>query len=176
MAPPPGPTIRRLTTHDDLDAFGAVLVRAYRALPGHPSDGGYDEHLRDVGSRVATDVVLGAFVDGRPAGCVTFVADASSPHAEGLVEGESSFRMLAVDPERGGAGIGAALVRRCLALAAERGSHGVFVSSGDWMSTAHRLYERLGFVRAPERDWSPGGGVRLLGFRRPVGGEDATGA
>ena len=30
------------------------------------------------------------------------------------------------------------------------------------MRTAHRLYERAGFVRLPERDWSPVPGVNLL--------------
>jgi hypothetical protein len=33
------------------------------------------------------------------------------------------------------------------------------------MTVAHRLYEDVGFVRVPERDWSPGSGVELLGFR-----------
>ena len=42
------------------------------------------------------------------------------------------------------------------------------------MTAAHRLYERLGFVRAPERDWSP---VRDLDplwvFTRELGQETA---
>ena len=33
---------------------------------------------------------------------------------------------------------------------------------------AHRLYERLGFVRAPGRDWTPVPGVDLWAFERPV--------
>ena len=32
------------------------------------------------------------------------------------------------------------------------------------MRAAHRLYERAGFARAPERDWSPVAGVELLAF------------
>jgi hypothetical protein len=30
---------------------------------------------------------------------------------------------------------------------------------------AHRLYQRLGFVRCPERDWSPLPGVELVVYR-----------
>jgi hypothetical protein len=30
---------------------------------------------------------------------------------------------------------------------------------------AHRLYERLGFRRAPERDWAPRRGIDLIGFQ-----------
>jgi hypothetical protein len=29
------------------------------------------------------------------------------------------------------------------------------------MHTAHRLYERLGFSRLPERDWTPVPGITL---------------
>ncbi len=32
------------------------------------------------------------------------------------------------------------------------------------MRAAHRIYERLGFTRDPERDWSPLPGVELLAF------------
>ena len=33
------------------------------------------------------------------------------------------------------------------------------------MTDAHRVYGRLGFLRAPEDDWSPVPGVDLLAFR-----------
>ena len=33
------------------------------------------------------------------------------------------------------------------------------------MAAAHRLYERLGFGRGPERDWQPLPGVVLITFR-----------
>ena len=32
------------------------------------------------------------------------------------------------------------------------------------MTVAHRVYERLGFVRAPERDWEPVPGVHLIAY------------
>jgi hypothetical protein len=36
------------------------------------------------------------------------------------------------------------------------------LSTDPLMTTAHRLYERLGFTRLPERDWSPVPGAELL--------------
>ncbi|SJN19146.1 hypothetical protein FM114_01830 [Luteococcus japonicus LSP_Lj1] len=33
------------------------------------------------------------------------------------------------------------------------------------MTSAHRLYRSLGFVRAPELDWSPRHDVHLIAFR-----------
>jgi hypothetical protein len=36
------------------------------------------------------------------------------------------------------------------------------------MAAAHRLYERLGFTRLPERDWAPLPGVNLMAYWMPV--------
>ena len=40
----------------------------------------------------------------------------------------------------------------------------VVLSSADYMKPAHRIYERLGFTRVPDRDWSPRPGVDLYAF------------
>ena len=160
--------IRALTEDDDLDAFGRIVLGSYLALPDMPREPDYEAELADVAARVGNGVVLGAFLGETPAGCVTFVADASSPYAEALLPGESSFRMLAVDTAAQGRGIGEALTRRCLADAAEIGSVAMFIYSGSWMHTAHRLYLRLGFEFVPERDWRVDPGIHLLAMRRSL--------
>uniref|UniRef100_UPI0035653628 GNAT family N-acetyltransferase n=1 Tax=Nocardioides sp. TaxID=35761 RepID=UPI0035653628 len=57
-----------------------------------------------------------------------------------------------------------ALVRHVLDRAREAGSSRVVLSTLAEMSAAHRLYERLGFRRAPERDWSPREGIDLVAY------------
>jgi hypothetical protein len=37
------------------------------------------------------------------------------------------------------------------------------------MKSAQRLYERLGFRRDPDHDWSPGDGILLLGYVLDLG-------
>ncbi|MGQ4445355.1 GNAT family N-acetyltransferase, partial [Streptomyces violaceoruber] len=70
--------------------------------------------------------------------------------------GEAEIRMLAVAREARGRGAGEALVRACADRArAVPGCTGVVLSTQAAMRTAHRLYERLGFVRTPDRDWNP---------------------
>ncbi|MGH3362796.1 MAG: GNAT family N-acetyltransferase, partial [Nocardioides sp.] len=59
-------------------------------------------------------------------------------------------------------------VRHVLDTARAAGSRAVAMSSLDEMAAAHRVYERLGFVREPDRDWSPVPGVRLIAFRKPL--------
>ncbi len=160
--------IRTLTEDDDLDTFGQIVLDSYLALPDMPSEPDYEAELVDVASRVRDGVVLGAFSGQTPAGCVTFVADASSPHAEGLLPGESSFRMLGVDTAAQGRGIGEALTRHCLDDATRIGSSAVFIYTGTWMHTAHRLYRRLGFEFVPDRDWVLDPTIHLLGMRRSL--------
>ena len=158
--------LRPLTSDDDLDTFGRIVLESNLAQPDTPRDPDYEAELADVAARVRDGVVFGAFLDGAPAGCVTFVADASSSHAEGLLPGESSFRMLAVDTAAQGRGVGEALVRRCLDEATRVGSTAVFIYTGTWMHPAHRLYRRLDFEFVPERDWAYDPTLHLLAMRR----------
>ena len=62
-------------------------------------------------------------------------------------------------------GVGEALTRLVVDRFVELGAHAVVLSSLGEMAAAHRVYTRLGFVRLPERDWSPVPGVELVAFR-----------
>ena len=61
--------------------------------------------------------------------------------------------------------MGQALVEFLLNRYRERGYRGVVLSTLAEMSAAHRVYEGMGFRRAPELDWSPLAGVSLIAFR-----------
>jgi len=74
---------------------------------------------------------------------------------------EAAFRMLVVDPAARGQGVGEALVRTCLDRARAAGLRRMVLSTGSRMRAAHRLYERMGFTRLPERDWTPVPGIDL---------------
>ena len=81
---------------------------------------------------------------------------------------EAAFRMLVVDPATRGRGIGELLVRACLDRARAAGKRRMVLSTDPRMTAAHRLYERLGFARLPERDWSPLPGVQLMAYAREL--------
>jgi ribosomal protein S18 acetylase RimI-like enzyme len=81
---------------------------------------------------------------------------------------EAGFRMLVVDRAARGRGIGELLVTACLDRAREAGKRRMVISTDRRMTTAHRLYERLGFSRLPERDWVPLPGVELLVYAREL--------
>jgi ribosomal protein S18 acetylase RimI-like enzyme len=139
-------------------ALGELCVRAYRAI-GSVSDR-YAAALRDVSARAQTARILVAADGGPPLGCVTLIlGDGPWREVSGPDEGE--FRMLAVDPAAQSRGVGEALVRACVDATRAAGRRRVVISSAGDMLAAHRLYERLGFTRAPARDWSPVPEVKL---------------
>lgn len=156
---------------DDVDLqqqLGGITVATYRALiPGIDEDG-YALELADVARRVKAAVVLVALDGNVVLGGVTHVPDEHNPFAEIAVANAASIRMLAVDPGAQGRGVGESLVRACLARAESDGRAEVVLHSTTAMTTAHRLYLRLGFRRAEELDWCPEPDLLLMGFRRAV--------
>jgi len=148
-------------------AVGDVCVAAYASFSGSSSMG-YVDQLRDVARRAAAaEVLVAADPGGRVLGTVTFVPD-GGPLGEIATPNETEFRMLAVDPAAQGRGVGAALLERVVEASRRPGKDGIVCSSLPSMRSAHRLYARAGFTRAPERDWSPVSGVDLLSFVRAL--------
>ncbi|KMS73832.1 acetyltransferase [Streptomyces viridochromogenes] len=142
---------------DEYDALGDITARAY-LQDGLLDFGERDEYLgelRDVATRAAAAQVLVAVGQGRLLGGVTFVPS-GGPMADIARSGEAEIRMLAVDHAARGRGVGEALVRACVDRARATEACGrIVLSTQRTMHSAHRIYERLGFVRTPERDWNP---------------------
>ncbi|WCN80647.1 GNAT family N-acetyltransferase [Micromonospora sp. LH3U1] len=151
----------------DFPAVARLTVAAYEADGQLKGEHGYGDVLADVSTRASSGDVLVAVDEVTDAvlGSVTFVLP-GTPFAELAGPGEAEFRMLAVDPGAQGRGVGAALAGACVDRAAELGCTAVVICVRAGMAdSAHRLYARLGFVRSPEKDWSPLTGVDLLGLR-----------
>jgi ribosomal protein S18 acetylase RimI-like enzyme len=157
----------RAARPEEYPAIGALSIDAYHA-DGQLHEA-YKRFLIDVEARSRHGAVLVAVDEptGTVLGTATFVLP-GSPLAEMSAEGEAEFRTLAVAPGAQGRGVGAALVGACLDRAGELGCRAVVICTRDIALTAQRLYDRLGFARVPERDWSPMPGVTLLALRREL--------
>ena len=159
------PTTVRRAAPSDHAAVAELTASVYRGEGFSSAD--YEPALRDVGSRAASATVLVGEVGGDLVGAVT-VATRGGEWAEQSVPGEAVIRMLVVGAGARGNGTGEALVRACLDLAREDGCTLVRLSSQEDMTAAHRLYERLGFVRTPSFDWSPVPGLFLRTYALPL--------
>lgn len=151
----------------ELAEVGELTVAAYVADGFVGADDGYVHLLRDAVTRAReAEVYVAELADhpGEIAGTVTYCPQ-GSPWCELAQPGDGEFRMLAVTPAARRRGVAEALVSVCVERARELGCSAVVLSSLPVQESAHRLYERLGFRRTPDRDWSPEKNVDLLAFR-----------
>lgn len=73
-------------------------------------------------------------------------------------------RLLAVAPAARGQGVGAALMQECVQRARQSGERALALHTADVRNAAMRLYERMGFHRAPELDFEPAPGFTAKGY------------
>jgi ribosomal protein S18 acetylase RimI-like enzyme len=152
---------------EEYGRIGELTAAVYVAGGYISPNGTYIRLLRDAAARAHDAELIVAVQGGEPAGTVTYCPH-GSPWAQLTARGEAEFRMLAVTPAARGLGLGEALVRRCIARAREDRCTMLRLSTEPVMHAAHRIYQRLGFARTPERDWYPEPGSRLLTYARSL--------
>jgi len=160
-----GVSIRLLAPDDDAAAIGEMTVASYLTNEGD-TDTGYHAELRRVARRARHCPVLVAVDDasGAIVGTVTYVPGPDNPFAELERGDEAGFRMLAVAPGAQGRGIGRALAAACVDRARAEGRGGLAIFTRPTARPAHALYDSMGFVRDPERDWEFEPGEWLWAF------------
>ncbi|MFD4429850.1 GNAT family N-acetyltransferase [Nocardia sp. NPDC058497] len=161
----PGTGLEIRTAHpSEYDAISALTVDVYVGDGYVSPEDDYVTELADVAHRATEAQVLVAVDDDEIAGSLT-VAKPGTRYAEIARPGELEFRMLAVAKRSRGLGAGTALVRAVVAEARAGGYEAVALTTMATMVDAHRIYERLGFVAVPERNWSPHDGLPLYVMR-----------
>jgi ribosomal protein S18 acetylase RimI-like enzyme len=150
----------------DFPRIAELTVGVY--VDGGLASPGYAPELADVAGRAdRADLLVVRDRAGAVVGSVALVLTGDFGNITAS-EDESAFRMLVVDPAVQGQGVGELLVTTCLDRARAAGKRRMVISTDPLMTAAHRLYERLGFTRLPERDWSPEPGIELLVYAREL--------
>jgi ribosomal protein S18 acetylase RimI-like enzyme len=167
LSPGYAPELRALGTQGDgtvlvavpengtsADPAGGPGAGSAAAAAGRSGDGGAGAGGGDGAAAIAGTIML-----------VTW------PLAGELVGGpdEAEIRALAVAPGVQHGGVGTGLLLTALNWAELAGARRVVLSTLPEMRAAHRLYERNGFRRLPDRDWSPRPGVQLLAYVLELG-------
>lgn len=86
-----------------------------------------------------------------------------------MSEEEPEVRLLAVAPAARGRGVGRALMEDCVRRTRGEGHSALRLHTSDMMKAATRLYTQMGFVRAPDLDFSPMEGALVKGYRLYLG-------
>ena len=159
-----GGVVVRPVRPGEYEAVGDLTVAAYTTIDGFSPGERYAATLRDVAGRTETaEVIVAADGEGRILGGVTFVPGLG-PLAEFEGADESGMRMLAVDPELQGRGIGRLLAEACIERAQATGRSRLVLHTTGSMAAAPRLYRGRGFSRTPGRDLRTPGGMLLEAY------------
>jgi ribosomal protein S18 acetylase RimI-like enzyme len=136
------------TLHAANAEFEPVLPEAfYRA---------YLANVLDVRSRlVESELYVATESERRIVGTITLYPDASR-ESWGWPSGCSGIRAVAVEPSARGLGIGRLLAEHCIERSRALGARSVSLHTAPFMEAAIRMYERLGFRRAPKFDGDAG--------------------
>ena len=154
----------------DRGAIEAVTLAAYEQyaalMPAHWE--GYRQNILATLAAAKPDAQIVAEEEGRIVGTVLLYPAGSvmaRPGGGSITLAEPEVRLLAVAPAARGRGVGAALMNECVSRARQSGAAALTLHTTDIMQSAMRLYERLGFRRAPGLDIQPAPGVIIKGYR-----------
>ena len=165
-------TIRDLRP-EEAEALGQLMVEVYSGLEGFPTPAEqprYYEMLAQIGQftrRAGARVLVALNGDADLVGGIVYFADMAEYGSGGTATAErnaSGIRLLGVHPRFRQAGAGRALTRACIDLAREQGQAQVLLHTTQAMQVAWGLYEKLGFERSPELDFSQQD-LAVFGFR-----------
>lgn len=101
-------------------------------------------------------------------GSVFLYNGGSSPYPGEPLLAEPEFRLLSVRPGHRGHGIGHALVEECIRRSKIAGAKTLGLHTSVSFRDAITLYRRMGFVRAPERDFHPAEAEVVEAYRLPL--------
>ncbi len=114
--------------------------------------------------------LLVAELDGKVVGSVALFP-AKSDTYKGLADllDYPEIRMLAVTPQSRCKGVAEALIKECIRRTKANGSEYIGLHTADFMKTAMRLYERIGFARIPQFDFQPADdGIIVKAYRLSI--------
>ena len=154
---------------EEYEEAGAVTADAYREFFADADADlrSYLEEIADVAGRAPRTTILIAVDGDRIVGSATLELDGrTSEDAGPLAPDEAHIRMLGVDPDARGAGVGKELMAACEARARAAGRTRMTLHTTTLMRAAREMYTSLGYERSEDRVY-PDGFV-LLGYTKEL--------
>lgn len=158
---------------EDRPAVSAVTLQAYGEYAAKMDPGAWAGLEGAVRAALASDDAsverVVAERDGEIVGSVMLYPAQAQAYGD-LVDAASwpELRLLAVAPSARGHGVGKALVEECVRRARAAGAAELGLHTSRTMEVALGMYERMGFVRAPEHDFQPPGAELVTAYRLPL--------
>ncbi len=155
----------------DQEAIRQVTLAAYEEFSTKMSPKAWEKYRENILTTLA-DVKpaeqIVAEMDGEVVGTVLLYPGGTFVHRPSnspIVLEYPEARLLAVAPAARRRGVGMALMQECIRRASFSGVPKLTLHTTDMMEVGMRMYERLGFVRAPELDLQPGENIVVKGYQ-----------
>ena len=165
--------IVREAVPDEFPSIGELMVNVYSQLEGFPNKEEQPEYykmLANIGSLTEnpkTKLLVAVSSNGKIGGGVVYFGDMKYYGSGGSATTEKNaagFRLLAVDPNARGKGIGKLLTEACIQLAKEEKQNQIIIHTTMAMQVAWRMYEKMGFKRSKDLDFMQED-LPVFGFR-----------
>jgi N-acetylglutamate synthase-like GNAT family acetyltransferase len=164
----------RNATAEEFRYIGELMVTVYSQLEGFPKETDqplYYKMLANVGDltrKPETELLVAVTQENKIAGAVVYFGDIKYYGSGGMATQEkdaAGFRLLAVDPQTRGQGVGKLLTMACINKAKQNSNHKqVIIHTTKAMQTAWQMYETIGFERSEDLDFMQGD-LAVYGFR-----------
>jgi N-acetylglutamate synthase-like GNAT family acetyltransferase len=158
---------------DEFEATGKLMVHVYSQLDGFPKESeqpAYYKMLANIGEltkKPGTELLVAVSAESKILGAVVYFNDMQYYGSGGTATSEKNaagFRLLGVDTETRGQGVGLALTKECIRKAKQSGNSQLIIHTTMAMQTAWKMYEKLGFKRAEDLDFLQQQ-LHVFGFR-----------
>lgn len=165
-------TIRN-AKQEEFERIGELLVEVYSALHGFPKieeQPDYYTMLKNVGKLTDNpniELLIAISEQNHIGGAVVYFHDMKDYGSGGTATKEKNacgFRLLGVDPETRGFGLGKMLTQACIKKGVDSTCETMVIHTTNSMKLAWKMYERLGFKRANDLDFMQGI-LPVFGFR-----------
>ena len=153
--------------------IGELMVWVFSQLEGFPKESeqpAYYKMLASVGEltkKPGTEILVAISEEDRILGAVVYFGDMQYYGSGGIATQEKNaagFRLLAVDPDFRGLGIGKMLTIDCINKTKEKKIPQLIIHTTKAMQLAWKMYENIGFSRSEDLDFMQGE-LPVFGFR-----------
>jgi len=147
---------------EEFKHIGSLLIKVYSQLDGFPKQEdqpNYYSMLSNIGELTTNphiELLVAINAKGKIGGAVLYFNNMQYYGSGGSATQEtnaSGFRLLAVDPEVQGMGLGKQLSLECIRKAKKLKQAQVIIHSTKAMQVAWKMYEKLGFKRSLDLDF-----------------------
>ncbi len=165
--------IIREANSNEFSEIGKLMVAVYSQLEGFPGPNDSPEYynkLKNVGELTndpQVQLLVAVSPKGKIGGSVVYFGDMAYYGSGGTattIKNAGGFRLLAVDHNTRGKGIGELLSLACIDIAKAEQQEQLIIHSTKAMQIAWNMYEKLGFKKSEDLDFKKGE-LKIYGFR-----------